>query len=55
MNFVPTPESVSYTHLDVYKRQELHTALEQAEELYLNAARRLFRMLKAGSQMQETK
>lgn len=34
---------------------ELHTALEQAEELYLNAARRLFRMLKAGSQMQETK
>ena len=27
---------------------ELHAALEQAEELYLNAARRLFRMLKAG-------
>ena len=33
---------------------ELHTALEQAEELYLNAARRLFRMLKVGFQMKET-
>lgn len=33
---------------------ELHTALEQAEKLYLNAARRLFRMLKVGFQMKET-
>jgi glycerate kinase len=33
---------------------ELHAALEQAEELYLNAARRLFRMLKAGNEMKQT-